>query len=553
MIPVALLLAMTLLPLLFGVIGGLYSALDPAAWQQLLAAPGLWTSLALSLRTGVAAAVLALLLAHALLACSVGTRWLQRLRRLSLPFLALPHLAMAIGVALVLAPSGLLLRLLSPWLTGFLQPPDWATIQDRWGIALTLGLLLKETPFLLLALSAAMNQVPCERLMLQARTLGYGRLKAWAVAVAPLLQKQIGLAFCAVVVFGIGNVDVAIALAPTTPPPLSMLLWQWFTDPDLSQRPLAAAGSVLLLAVTLLLLLVGTLAMQWLARHWRRTSNFVGDGRRAVGDAGARRALAAIAIAMGTLGVLAISALALRAQSGAWRFPSVLPTATGRTSLADSTAGTWISPALHHAAASTITIATLTVALALVACVAAAEALRDAPARRARLGSLLFLPLLLPQFSFLYGLQILFAGLRLDGTLLAVVWSHLLFVLPYVYGVIGPARAAQDSRLIAAARTLGASPAAAFMRVTLPLLLPAALLAAALAFSVSAAVYLPTLFAGAGRIATLATDAAATLTAGDLRSAARSALLQAALPFAVFGLAFAVQRGRYCRRSGVPR
>ena len=48
-----------------------------------------------------------------------------------LPFLlAVPHLASAIGTAFLLAPSGWLARLASPWLTGWERPPDLLTVND---------------------------------------------------------------------------------------------------------------------------------------------------------------------------------------------------------------------------------------------------------------------------------------------------------------------------------------------------------------------------------------------------------------------------------------
>lgn len=552
MMAVLPLVALSLLPVLFGLVSTVYLAANTAAWQQLLAEPGLWHSAMLSVGTGLCATLLALLLAHALLACTIGTKALNRLRAGSLPLLAMPHLALAIGVALVLAPSGLLLRLLSPWLTGFHQPPDWASIQDPHGLALILGLVIKETPFLLLALSAAMAQVPCERLLLQARSLGYGPLKSWAVAVAPLLQRQIALPFAAVLVFGVSNVDMAIALAPTTPPPLSMLLWQWFLDPDLTLRSVAAAGSVLMLGMCAALVAAIHTSGRWLWRAAQRDHGFVANGRRAANDALLRHLLRGGAAVLFALGVLAVIALALRSRGGGWRFPALLPLGVRPASLQSGNA--WqATPALFgDAARTTIILAGLTVVVSVALCLHAAERVRSNSRRRWQIASLLFLPLLIPQFSFLYGLQLMLALLRIDGTLSAVLWAHLLYALPYVYGIVAPARAALDPRLNDVSRTLGAGPVRTFARVTLPLMARSTLLAAALAFSVSVAVYLPTLFAGAGRIATFATDAAATLSAGNLAAAARSAFSQSLLPLLALGAAIVLQRMLFRSRKGVP-
>jgi putative thiamine transport system permease protein len=183
----------------------------------------------------------------------------------------------------------------------------------------------------------------------------------------------------------------------------------------------------------------------------------------------------------------------------------------------------------------------------------AAEQLRHDNASRLKLGSWLFLPLLLPQMTFLFGLQVLLAYLGLDGTFPAVLWSHLIFALPYLWGMLAPARAAIDPRYLAVARTLGASPARAWLTLTVPLMLRSMLLAMALAFSVSIALYLPTLFAGAGRIATAATEAAAAAGSGTLRLASVHAILLAVLPLAAFAAAYAAGAAVFRSRREVPR
>jgi putative thiamine transport system permease protein len=64
--------------------------------------------------------------------------------------------------------------------------------------------------------------------------------------------------------------------------------------------------------------------------------------------------------------------------------------------------------------------------------------------------------------------------------------------------------------------------------------------AAAIGVAVSVAQYLPTLFAGGGRVATLTTEAVALSAGSDRRVAAVHAVLQALLPFLAYLAAFAV-------------
>ncbi|HKO08309.1 MAG TPA: ABC transporter permease, partial [Alphaproteobacteria bacterium] len=143
--------------------------------------------------------------------------------------------------------------------------------------------------------------------------------------------------------------------------------------------------------------------------------------------------------------------------------------------------------------------------------------------------------------------------LGLDGSFLAVVWSHVLFVLPYVFLSLADPWRALDPRYARTAACLGASPAKVFLRVKLPMLLRPLLIAAAVGFAVSVGQYLPTLFAGAGRLSTL-TTVAVTLAAGaDRRVIGVYVFLQSLLPLVVYGLALLLPAAIYANRRGLAR
>lgn len=541
---VVVLLSVSAVPTLAGLVVAFGYGLNGAGLARVLDAPGVGRSILLSVWTGVAATGLSLVVAHLALAVAVTGGWRRRLRGLSLPLLAMPHLAIGIGLALVLAPSGLLLRLLSPWATGFTQPPDWFTVQDPLGLSLIAGLAVKESAFLVLVLFAALQQVPAERLLLQARSLGYGRLKGWLLGVAPLLQAQIRLPLAAVLVFGLTNVEMAIPLGPGLPPTFSVMLWRWFVDPDPAIHAQAWTGSLVLLGVTAVTLLITARFARlfaFLGRRWGES------GARFAREAGFRRTAVSLIAAVFLLGLLALVAIVLRSAAELWRFPAVLPPEV------DLSGWSSVLAPVAATADTTVLLAAATALIGVCLVLPAAERLRLDPVSRRRLGVALFLPLLLPQITLLFGLQVMLTWLRADGTLAAVLWSHLLFALPYLWGVLAPARAAFDPRYLDVARTLGAGPARAWMTVTGPFMLRATFLAMALAFSVSVALYLPTLFAGAGRIATSATEAAAAAASGALRPAAAQSILLALLPLCAFGLAYAAGAALFRHRRGMPR
>lgn len=533
----------TLLPA-FGwlpAIGGQALSLDP--WRSLFEAPGLGTAIRLSVSTGLAATLLSLALVLGFCAAAHDTRGFRRMQAALAPILATPHAALAIGFAFLIAPSGWILRLFSPWATGWDRPPDLVTVQDPLGIALVLGLCLKEVPYLLLMTLATLAQVRAAPALAVARTLGYGPVMAWLKVVAPQLWPQLRLPVYAVLAFSLSVVDVALVLGPSNPPTLAVMVVRWFADRDIALWFPAAAGALLQAGIV-----AGAIALAFaierLARPIGRRWIFAG-GRGGEGAWLARGASVLLALILAA-SLLAILALAIWSFAGIWRFPDALPQAW---SLA-----TWRAQgqALAAPAAATLGLASASTLLALVLvllCLEAESRFALAPGRGATL--ILYLPLLLPQIAFLFGLQVVLVRLRLDGMALAVVWAHLLFVLPYVYLSLADPWRALDPRMLRAAVALGAGPWRCFLAVKLPLLLRPVLAAAAVGFAVSVSLYLPTLFAGAGRIATLTTEAITLAAGSDRRILGAYALLQAVLPLLVYSVAIAVPAWHHRNRAGM--
>jgi putative thiamine transport system permease protein len=172
-----------------------------------------------------------------------------------------------------------------------------------------------------------------------------------------------------------------------------------------------------------------------------------------------------------------------------------------------------------------------------------------AAGRRAML--LIYLPLLVPQISFMFGLQVFFTLLGLERTLLSVVLGHLVFVAPYVFLSLSEPFRALDPRYGQTALCLGASPARAFWQVRLPLLTRAVLTAAAVGLAVTVGQYLPTLLIGAGRFATVTTEAVALASGGDRRMIGIYGLLQMVLPFVGFALALLIPAVLFRNRRGM--
>lgn len=495
-------------------------------WRELATTPGIWDSIRLTLVSGLCATILSLWLAIGFCAMAHSRPWMARLERLLAPLLATPHAAIAIGFAFLTLPSGWIARAISPELTGWARPPSLVTVRDPYGLSLIAGLLLKEVPYLILMIVGASAQARVRESVATARALGYRPVKAWLAAALPRIYPQIRLPVFAVLGFSLSVVDVAMVLGPGTPPTLAVQATRWFMDYDLSLYPRASAAAILQLIIVLAAIglwrladeTAGKLGQAWLRRGVRRDGSEAGAGVATV------MALATLAAA-----ILAIVAMLLWSFADDWRFPDALPGAL--------TLDAWarLGSDLARPFWLTVVIGAAATLLALVLVLLCLEHEQRA-LRRPGLNALwlLYLPLLVPQIAFLFGAQVALVTIGLDGTLVAVIWAHLLFVLPYVFLSLADPFRALDPRYVRSAAALGTGPNLALLRIKLPMLTKPILIATAVGFAVSVGQYLPTLFAGAGRIATLTTEAVTLSSGADRRVLGVYATLQAALPLALY-------------------
>jgi len=223
--------ALFLLPILLGVAGTLLPAFGLASviasgngFADVFADPRLPSAFLLSLKTGVIATALALAMTLLSLVCVHDTR-LWRLLSASLPpVLAVPHAAIAVGLLFLISPSGALVRLVSPEITGLTRPPtDWV-IPDAGGWSLIIGLVIKETPFLLLAAAAQLSALNVDASLRIGRTLGYSPARCWSRLILPRLYPRIRLTLLIILAFNLTVVDMALLLGPGIPPTLSVFL-----------------------------------------------------------------------------------------------------------------------------------------------------------------------------------------------------------------------------------------------------------------------------------------------------------------------------------------
>jgi putative thiamine transport system permease protein len=332
-------------------------------------------------------------------------------------------------------------------------------------------------------------------------------------------------------------------LAPGNPPPLAVLAARWFADYDLERYFPAAAAATLQLVIVLLLLALWWAAEQVVARLGTAWC-----------ERGLRHGWAEPLVRLGTglcvvgfvLGLASVVAMLVWSFAQTWRYPDVLPSQLGLA--------TWATqgPRVWGTVANTVSLALCTALIALllaIACLESESSRRHPPTQRALW--LAYAPLLIPQIAFLDGFQVALVRLRLDGLWLAVAWSHFVFVWPYVFLSLADPWRALDSRYARTAAALGAGAWATLWRVRVPLLLRPILVAFAIGCAVSVGLYLPTLFAGAGRVATLTTEAVTLSSGADRRILGVFTFLQALIPLAVYAAALGVPALVYRHRQGM--
>ena len=524
------------LPLTWAAAAAASAALDGDAWRNLAASPQTLEALGLTLWTGLASTLLSVLCAARLLGSAHASAQWARLMRCLGPMLAVPHAGFAIGVLALIAPSGWLIRAFSPWATGWAAPPPWVTTQDPWGLGLIAVLVLKETPFLLWAAATQLQRAEvAQRFTAEthvARSMGYTAQAIWWRIVWPQLWPRLRWPMLAVLAYSLTVVDVALVIGPTSPPTLGVLAWRWLLDADVARNAQGAA------AAWLLALLLGVSASAlWFVPNLKVWRVRWTSGVRGPALAGSRALSlqSAGAVALITTYLAVLLALLVGSISGVWAFPALLPqTMTwGAWRSVWASAGTLGTTLALGLASSTFAL------LWSVAWLEFAPPTWDASLRRA-----IYLPLVLPPVLWMIGVHSITLRWGIDATWQGVWLAHTLATIPYALIALSPAYLGFDARYWHVTASLGHSRWTYLCSVKWPLLRGALAAAAAVGFAVSVAQYLPTLFIGAGRFATVTTEAV-TLASGAQRSLTSAyAALQWLLPVLGFGLAAWVARPR---------
>ncbi|MEO8680269.1 MAG: ABC transporter permease subunit [Vicinamibacterales bacterium] len=205
-----------------------------------------WVSLTLTLWVAMASTAIATAagVALALLLSQLATRQGLAYALMQFP-LAVPHLAMAFVVLLLIAPSGWIARFGAAvgWIS---QPADFpALVYDRYGIGIILAYAAKEIPFLAIVTTALLVRIGPEYARVAA-TLGASRWQRLRYVTLPMLAPGIVSASLMVFAFVFAAFETPFLLGRPYPAMLSVVAERRYLSLDLNDRPDAIAWALVM-------------------------------------------------------------------------------------------------------------------------------------------------------------------------------------------------------------------------------------------------------------------------------------------------------------------
>ncbi|WP_258240397.1 ABC transporter permease subunit [Pseudidiomarina homiensis] len=469
--------------------------------------PGLSRVIGQSLTVGFTATTVSTVLASLIIYAEER----QPSRLWALTFTA-PHLAFAVAFLWLFTPFGWIDRLL---------PGSWSWFEHQSLPTLTLLLISKETPFLVVLGRQQLRQLPFENWLLQARSLGASSWHSWWLVVLPAWLKSMRLLIIAVAVYSVGVVDIASVAGPMNPPLLGPLLVSWQQQFDATTVNLAAQGFWLLIALTMVMVawvyvqeaLVRKVCGRQLRRHRARQPRSIAQALLGV-VGGLRWLLFIVSIASG---------LALFAMSFAegWFYPALLPSEWSLQG------GIAVVKDLAPQLLETLGVALLTATLVTLVLVWTREWQR---AHSRELPDLVFIAaLLIPQtalvLAWLHAGSVSYAISSETGAWWVTVYAHCWFSFAFAYLSYAPAERAETQDHLTVGRSLGFSYWRSWWYFKRPQLNGALMYAFLVSFLVSIAQYVPTLLLGQGYVSTLTTELVVLSSGAEWQAPAVAAML----------------------------
>ena len=522
-------------PILFGLLGfllpsfGYFPILDKYDFNLnyfylSFAIPGITKSIILSFFTGFISTLLALFFSQVIILYIFQTKFYQFLKTIISPLLALPHVTMAIGLLFIFSPSGLFFRLFSPWLTGFERPPNFFILPDEYGFFLILGLVLKEIPFFILVSMSAIEQFGAKKFLNVGKSLQHSTFSVWCILLFPLIYKRIRLIVFIVIAFAASVLDMSLLLAPSTPSTLAIRILQYYQSSETDSLFIASNLALIQLFVIVILLLMWLLLEKlvsnkffftYLVRACSYKNSFI------------KYFIFSLILILLALSLLTIISSFLWGLGGNWFFPNLLPTSINIE----------IFVKFFNENKSIILISIfIPLIVSLLSCLIVilwVELTESFNKKYYYFESFIFLPLFIPQISFLIGIQSFLILLNFSNFFIPLIIVELFYVIPYSFIILAPSFREIKKDIIKVAASLGKNRFERLIFIKIPIIMPTFLLSIAIGMLVSFALYTPVYFIGAGRVTTLTVEALNLALSGAKKDLGVATIFQIIIPIVI--------------------
>ena len=485
---------------------------------------GISKSIILSLFTGLGSTLLALFFSQVILLYFFKTRAYNYIKIIISPLIALPHITMAIGLIFLFSPSGLFFRLFSPWLTGFDRPPNFFIIPDEYGFFLILGLILKEIPFFILVSLSAIQQFSARQIFDLGKSLQNSNFSSWCILIFPLIYKKIRLVIFIVIAFTASVVDMSLILAPSTPSTLAIRILQIYQSSDIDSFFIASNLALIQLLIIIILLL-SWMILERIVEHKLFFIFFMKVLSFKIFFL--KNLIFASAAILFSLSVLGIFSSLLWGFSKNWYFPSFFP-----NSIDIDTFINFYNENKFIVFIS-IFISVVVSFLSSLLTIIWVELMDILKMKKLYLEWIIFIPLFIPQISFLIGLQSFIILFNFDSFLIPLIIIQLFYVIPYSFIILAPSLREIKKDIIRVAASLGKNRFQRLVQIKLPIIMSSFLTSFAIGMLVSFSLYIPVYFIGAGRVTTLTVEALNLALSGSRQDLGVATFFQIIIPILI--------------------
>ena len=485
---------------------------------------GISKSIILSLFTGLGSTLLALFFSQVILLYFFKTRAYNYIKIIISPLIALPHITMAIGLIFLFSPSGLFFRLFSPWLTGFDRPPNFFIIPDEYGFFLILGLILKEIPFFILVSLSAIQQFSARQIFDLGKSLQNSNFSSWCILIFPLIYKKIRFVIFIVIAFTASVVDMSLILAPSTPSTLAIRILQIYQSSDIDSFFIASNLALIQLLIIIILLL-SWMILERIVEHKLFFIFFMKILSFKIFFL--KNLIFASAAILFSLSVLGIFSSLLWGFSKNWYFPSFFP-----NSIDIDTFINFYNENKFIVFIS-IFISVVVSFLSSLLTIIWVELMDILKMKKLYLEWIIFIPLFIPQISFLIGLQSFIILFNFDSFLIPLIIIQLFYVIPYSFIILAPSLREIKKDIIRVAASLGKNRFHRLVQIKLPIIMSSFLTSFAIGMLVSFSLYIPVYFIGAGRVTTLTVEALNLALSGSRQDLGVATFFQIIIPILI--------------------